>query len=66
MRMSQIAVQECPRPKCQGFGLLQIALGVLAGWGVVIYGSIKIFGGKKKDAPAEAPASSPAAAPAKH
>lgn len=30
---------------------LQIVLTVLGTWGVVIYGSLKIFGGKKQAAP---------------
>lgn len=35
---------------------LQIVLVVLASWGVVIYSSMKMFGGKKENALATAPA----------
>ena len=45
-----------PAGACLGFAgpqamLPQIVLGVLSAWGVVIFGSMKIFGGKKEAAP---------------
>ena len=40
----------------QRYLLLQIVLAVLGTWAIVIYGSMKTFGGKKEPAVPEAPA----------